>query len=1005
MMSNNEFYPISLSIEEKKVLSKKILEHIVEKHVNNSSEAIDIDLLMPVYYDFVNIQTWETKKFIETFQEQYIYVKDQQLLKKLAIHVFVGKQIDISITEIVKKRECNTFIVKICKDNNVKVDINDKTITVEFNKSLFDKYKNKLNEISYSCAPENQILQLSELGQLSEDVKLNDLIGDISTDCENISQDNSNNDILKAALVHIILIDIERPLYYFYPKLSKKGGLGGLFYVGKECSVEKIRNLNFAFAIRVTTNTLFESLRKAQIKSAIAAIMSRNMSHNLGSHVFYYTRQRFIDIFEKEKGEDSFNYPNDIKGIGWFLHYVQERQDFVANINSGDKYNFGPLNLKQDVIDEIAPDAMDFRHLNSTDRNRQSTKNFLLENIVRSEDIARHFNGVSGDSGNSTLADLQLEVTFLESKDNQIQEKPISFAVINNSDNINNNKQVYNEFYNINLAVQGGQQSRHAFLIILENIIRNSAKHAFNKDKHKELKISIAIEKEVNDYRIKIYDNTGNADAALTKLQTDLKNIKLLDDKTNEIDRNNKGLKEILTCILWMKDLDFADIEKHAKEEKILKIEKYKENIAYSFSLPQFEEQKELTTEDLVAINQDKKLEKHAFIFTANIDDEFATELTKRLPRFVTKKESDKSLWKILHDNNYKKLSEKNKLVFDKYSKLSNTENVVIASNSDVNLTQNKEKAIIHFHNHMAKNKDSLVNALTTIKQDNPFPILESLSGANQAFNLMQRFSKDINESYMDNLYWNTIINYRTKIVIVDERLSKAVKEQYFDLEQDVAAFDIIHKNDENNVFLKEIFKKSGLSGDRPMFIENCNSGDIYSEINRRYSSDTVKKKYALVNTELQIKYSNIPLLPKKEQDPYEKFKFQQNTFPFNLDIETNKLVNSKGDKDNPFLDFLQEVDKKYKVDFFTIHIGLIDKIKKEKKDNSSTWSIVTKILDENKIESRFVCVHSGRGGLNDKNDNITFVPFSILQRCFEDSKFLLSEFFYNNQYIPQQKS
>jgi len=47
---------------------------------------------------------------------------------------------------------------------------------------------------------------------------------------------------------------------------------------------------------------LADSLQSEAIKSAKAAIMSRNMSHNIGSHVLYYLRQnlsRGIDNWDE----------------------------------------------------------------------------------------------------------------------------------------------------------------------------------------------------------------------------------------------------------------------------------------------------------------------------------------------------------------------------------------------------------------------------------------------------------------------------------------------------------------------------------------------------------------------------------------------------------------------------------------------------------------------------------------------------------------------------------
>ena len=51
------------------------------------------------------------------------------------------------------------------------------------------------------------------------------------------------------------------------------------------------------------------------IKSAKAAIMSRNMSHNLGSHVMFYIKQKLNSV-QKMLAEDVLKdlYPDNLEG-------------------------------------------------------------------------------------------------------------------------------------------------------------------------------------------------------------------------------------------------------------------------------------------------------------------------------------------------------------------------------------------------------------------------------------------------------------------------------------------------------------------------------------------------------------------------------------------------------------------------------------------------------------------------------------------------------------------
>jgi len=243
------------------------------------------------------------------------------------------------------------------------------------------------------------------------------------------------------------------------------------------------------------------------------------MSHNLGSHVFYHTREDIKMLLEKLTTETSEieNTKKKLKGITWFLGYMQERQDFIANINSNDTYPFGPLNLKQDITDELTPDGVDRRH-----GSQLITENFILKYIVKSEKVSRKLRRC----GKETNYDSSKKFPYYNI---EIQTK------LTNSDEVYitlDTEKDLDSFYELNLATNGGQLSRHAFLTILENIIRNSAKHGItNKEEFDELLITIELEgivsekeKGVGDevyenlnndgpdeYKIKIYDNLGSA--------------------------------------------------------------------------------------------------------------------------------------------------------------------------------------------------------------------------------------------------------------------------------------------------------------------------------------------------------------------------------------------------------------------------------------------------------------------------------------------------------------
>lgn len=90
-------------------------------------------------------------------------------------------------------------------------------------------------------------------------------------------------------------------------------------------------------------------------KSAKAAIMARNMSHNLGSHVMFYIKQKLQsvskivdssvleniilpgDLLDIETLKNRISENTNVElpflvGLGNFINYLQERQDYIATI-------------------------------------------------------------------------------------------------------------------------------------------------------------------------------------------------------------------------------------------------------------------------------------------------------------------------------------------------------------------------------------------------------------------------------------------------------------------------------------------------------------------------------------------------------------------------------------------------------------------------------------------------------------------------------------------------
>ncbi len=252
-----------------------------------------------------------------------------------------------------------------------------------------------------------------------------------------------------------------------------------------------------------TANFLYKLARNESIKSAKAAIMSRNMSHNIGSHVMAYLKQHLssvtnilqdnilsdfissssfselLDRIEqaKKNQDSSVKFIKEMSteegslalpflvGLGNFISYLQERQDFIATIATDYIPYYSTVNFKDFIYDEINPDK---RYLRHKDRKNLQPDNILLGNIARSEGLGRTISPTEKENGK--LSDIVIKFRGFDGN-----------PVVNESNIVLNERQdAYNDLEfmrQIDVSLPGGMVGRQAIFSMLENIIRNAAKH------------------------------------------------------------------------------------------------------------------------------------------------------------------------------------------------------------------------------------------------------------------------------------------------------------------------------------------------------------------------------------------------------------------------------------------------------------------------------------------------------------------------------------------------
>ena len=218
---------------------------------------------------------------------------------------------------------------------------------------------------------------------------------------------------------------------------------------------------------------------ESSLKSAKAAIMSRNMSHNLGSHVMFYIKQKLqsvskivdskvLDNIIPGKIPDIAAVEAAIKankgielpflvGLGRFINYLQERQDYIATIATDYIPANSTISFKDFIYDELKPELRYQRHHSKSDDAGWKSGNLLLDYIAYSEGYR------SCD---------KIEILFGEFNGSS----PVKDT------NPDKDFQKLREF---NIAVPGGVIGRQALFSIFENIIRNAAKHSERRSDNK----------------------------------------------------------------------------------------------------------------------------------------------------------------------------------------------------------------------------------------------------------------------------------------------------------------------------------------------------------------------------------------------------------------------------------------------------------------------------------------------------------------------------------------
>jgi hypothetical protein len=617
--------------------------------------------------------------------------------------------------------------------------------------------------------------------------------------------------------------------------------------------------------------------------------------------------------------------------ISDLLNYFQERQDYIGSIASNWQLYFGFVPFRDAVSDYFVSTKTD----KSASGNHESEHfNLILDFIAFSEGYKRE----------------DIEINF------EVQA---------------NNKNTKLSLDNLEVALPSGITGRQGIYTILENLIRNTAKHGTPREDRPEqkLKFDVIISEDDNNkdyYRMQIIDHSGNA----TKKTTRRINNVLRNDLTKadgSIDEHNKGVKEMQIAAAWLRDIKPYELREHF-ELPILKVEVFQEkHLKYDlylkkpklavllvknktaktkikkalskqvnedyFTIEAITEVKDWKsmTYRFVMVHEGANIEKYRELIPIRIIENITVELLQNVltkeklkvllyQKWLDKQEKNEYQFNLHHLNEEEKPSTLPIGINDRNEKREDCEKELANIGTDVGEIYRKSKILFRKHNdtqtefeRFQKNKhyDNIIFA-------------EGISGNNSTNRLVRE--EPITEYWCMKMRESAL----TKVAIIDERMWKSIKER-------------CNNNKQLLAFEQEKYEKK----------------HIYI-----YSAEIRNKEFAFFD----LKDNKIAYID-------EKLKFHWND----------------GARE-PF-------------HFIAIHQGLIDKmlnygnesqLLKDKTDNNQKNNI---LFDEFKkvFDAKFrYLVHSGRSKTPIIPKNSAFVQLSSLDSALADCKFTLTELLYS---------
>lgn len=722
-------------------------------------------------------------------------------------------------------------------------------------------------------------------------------------------------------------------------------------------SLDEFSTINVAFYHNLFTPIVESYIKEALLpwyqnelinhsaRAAISQVMARNMSHNIGSHVLskFKSGEDTTDIDSKNnqyKGIDALytdkcDIKDDNKLIAYFNEYLKNRMDFLADIATSDPVMESPMYLVRDII-------------------RGFDKNRILLNRI---------SGVS--------SDIKFEIKIRRLFDEK-WETIDSFA--NSHDPL--------------LSIPNEVLGVQAFYILLENIIRNIYKHGNPNEK---IVITIDVkdyEKDNSFYELSIYDNLGKEEEMVNELVKSRN--KALDESILDKDKNyslrlqNLGTIEMDVCAAYLRRLPIISIEDEIYD---LPIE------IYDLSL-HAESEKVFITEIprlIYAYRKDLKNNEYTLGYKFHIAKPKEILVVEAKKGDISKKIKDESC-----------KSSENELI---------QKGILVLAAEEF-----KESTEIYNHQILYSNLDE-------------YKLNEIIEGKRGELPKRVVFSKKINtdspekfiesvweqyavKSFLKEKHFLVWSNYNCIIDGTNKEMS--ILREGPELKKEICKSVFIDNHNESWLKQKEVQGYYDMSCSHSKI--NKVTDNIFDDEDKKINAEYLE----VINTKIVILDERIQQNIVNENRLYSAY---GNTTPLKDYFEKQNLFIPEKDKcdlNQPSFGTLTEgdfkngdqltvsdnirsyiqnkLDKDNKVDFFVVHLGILEKmIDKNIDKKESIESLIENLFSK---ERNKLIITSGRGKPQNIPDDISYVPLALIQNAVETlfDKYLLTKILYNSR-------